>query len=477
MDARKLVGFAIGPVVSGGLGVITLPVMAWTFPPADIGRLSMLQLLISLGVIIFSLGMDQAYVREYHEVNDDARKKLLISAAFPGFVIFIVLAGLIAVFFPTLPALFAFHVPSGAWSIGLLLAIAVALISRFLSLVLRMREQGLAFSLSQSLPKLLFLLVILFAWVFDSPSFDLLLAANVATLAIVLVAYAYLTRAAWVPGDGGLFDLSAMYRMMRFGWPLIFGGIASWAVMTIDKALLQRLSTLDELGIYAIAASIASAVGLATVIFTTVWVPTVYKWHAEGDAWPRIQTASQYAMAACCLAISVAGILSPLAAQVLPARYALVPLLIPACMTLPLFYALSEATAVGLGLERKSIYSMFASLLGAAASLLVGFWLVPELGARGAAVTAVVAAAVFVIVRTEFAHHVWHPIARKGIYTPVVGLSIGVCLYAISNIDATRYWSLIWGVVLFGSTWFYRRNIELALSSMLSLFREWRRVL
>lgn len=476
MDARKLIGFAIGPVVSGGLGVITLPVMAWTFSPADIGRLSMLQLLISLGVIVFSLGMDQAYVREYHEVNDDARKKLLISAVLPGFFVFIVLASLIAVFSPTLPALFAFHVSSGAWSIGLLLAIAVALISRFLSLVLRMREQGLAFSLSQSLPKLLFLLVVLFAWVFDSPSFDLLLSANVATLAIVLIAYAYLTRAAWIPEAGGLFDLSAMRRMMRFGWPLVFGGVASWAVMTIDKALLQRLSTLDELGIYAIAASIASAVGLATVIFTTVWVPTVYKWHAEGDAWPRVQAASQYAMAGCCLAISVAGVLSPLAALILPARYASVPLLIPACMTLPLFYALSEATAVGLGLERKSIYSMFASFLGAAVSLTAGLWLVPALGARGAAVTAVVAATVFVIARTEFAHRVWHPMARKPIFAPVMGFSVVTCLYAISDQNTVRYWSLAWGGILLCSAWFYRQKLQFFATQIIGLFRKWKRI-
>lgn len=474
MDARKIAGFAMGPVVSGVLGVITLPVMAWTFSAADIGRLSMLQLLTSLGVITFSLGMDQAYVRYFHDADDEARPKLLIAAVLPGFVTLTLLAGTIMLFWPTLPALLAFDAMSDLWSIGLMAAIAVALVTRFLSLVLRMREQGVAFSLSQSLPKLLFLFVVIYAWNFGATSFDLLLVANVATLAIVLFAYAYYSRSAWIPGILAAFDWAAMQRMMRFGGPLVLGGIASWSVMTLDKVLLRHFSSLDELGFYSLAASFSSAISVATLLFTTVWVPTVYKWHSQGDAWPRVQAASQHAIAACCVVIAVAGILSPAVALILPSRYKLVPLLIPACMTQPLFYALSEATAVGLGLGCKSLYSMFASLLGAAAGLGAGAWLMPVLGARGAAVSAVVGAAVFIIARTEFAHRVWRPVARKRIYVPVAALSVGTCLYATSDLNTIGYAALAWGVVLFAVLWKYRGSLQFAITSFLQLLRDWR---
>lgn len=470
-----MVGFAVGPIFSGVLGVITLPVMAWTFSAEDIGRLSMLQLLTTLGVIVFCLGMDQAYARDFHEVGEESRPGLLVAAALPALAVFWLVAGGVMLFAPELPAKLAFGIPSVVWSAGLLVSALLALISRLLSVSLRMREQGLAFSLSQSLPKLLFLLVMVGAWILHVASFDLLLLAYVSTLALVLFAYCYYTRSEWISGISSPIDWSAMRRMFRFGAPLVLGGLASWAVMTLDKVLLRNSSTLEELGIYSVAASLASSVGVATVLFTTIWVPTVYKWHAQGDEWPRVQAASRHATAACSLALTIAGALSPAVALLLPNRYALVPLLIPACMTLPLFYALSEATAVGLGLGRKSIYSMVASLSAACSGFAAGALLVPGLGARGAAVAAVVAATVFVLVRTEVASRTWRPIPRAEIYSVVLTLSLLASAYAVSDLTFTGYWTMAWCGVLLGATWLFRGSVQLGVTSLQRFLHEWRR--
>jgi O-antigen/teichoic acid export membrane protein len=331
----------------------------------------------------------------------------------------------------------AFGHASSKWAFGLLIAVLIALLSRFLSLVLRMREQGLAFSLSQSMPKLLFLLAVLGAWTAQLNSFDVLVAANVATLALVLAAYGYNTRSAWMPGLGTPFDWTAASRMIKFGAPLVLGGTASWMVMNQDKLLLRNLSTMQELGIYSVAASLASAVGVATVLFTTVWVPTVYKWHAQGDGWPRVQAAVRHVNAASFFVIAVAGALSPIVKLVLPERYALVSVIIPACMTLPVFYALSEATAVGIGIARSNIYSMLASILGGIAGFFVGMLLVPAFGARGAAISAVIAGAVFVIARTEFAHRIWKPVIRGNCWDHVHTMH-GLC-----NGKRSEHWQVV----------------------------------
>ena len=72
MDRSKIIGFALGPIITAILGLASLPILAWYFSTEDIGRISMLQVVISFTVILFSLGLDQSYVREYHQVKNKA---------------------------------------------------------------------------------------------------------------------------------------------------------------------------------------------------------------------------------------------------------------------------------------------------------------------------------------------------------------------------------------------------------------------
>ena len=67
LNIRKIFGFSIGPLGGAVLGFLTLPITAWFFSSEDIGRIALLQIVIGFTTVLFSLGLDQAYVREYHE--------------------------------------------------------------------------------------------------------------------------------------------------------------------------------------------------------------------------------------------------------------------------------------------------------------------------------------------------------------------------------------------------------------------------
>ena len=70
MNLSKIAGFALGPVLSALLGLLTVPLMAWTFEPEVIGKVAMLTTFLAGCSLVFTLGLDQAYVREYHEEED-----------------------------------------------------------------------------------------------------------------------------------------------------------------------------------------------------------------------------------------------------------------------------------------------------------------------------------------------------------------------------------------------------------------------
>ena len=66
MNPKKIASFALGPIGGAALGFITLPIITWFFSQEDVGRMAMLNVAVSFSILLYTLGLDQAYVREFH---------------------------------------------------------------------------------------------------------------------------------------------------------------------------------------------------------------------------------------------------------------------------------------------------------------------------------------------------------------------------------------------------------------------------
>ena len=157
MNLKSIAAFAVGPVAGAALGFITLPIIAWFYTAEDIGRIAMLQVMVSFCLLVFSLGLDQAYVREYHDASQ--KPALLKTSLLPGLSLLFIVLGL-CLLMPKLISTVLFSIDSTAISLMVVVCLLSSFVSRFLSLILRMEERGLAYSMSQVLPKLIFLLAI-----------------------------------------------------------------------------------------------------------------------------------------------------------------------------------------------------------------------------------------------------------------------------------------------------------------------------
>ncbi|MFD1879644.1 lipopolysaccharide biosynthesis protein [Vibrio chagasii] len=163
MNLKKILLFAIGPLLTAILGVITLPLLSWFFNQEDIGRLSIFQAIISLSGLFFTLGLDQAYVREYHE--QDNKNKLFKSCILAPICMLIILAFLY--YFSNISAsLFLFDVDSKVINFILISSILCYVLSHFLTINLRMQEKALAYSLSKAAIKTIFVLFLVFTVIF-----------------------------------------------------------------------------------------------------------------------------------------------------------------------------------------------------------------------------------------------------------------------------------------------------------------------
>lgn len=445
MNTRKIIHFAIGPIGAAALSLITLPFVTWFFSVEDVGRLTMLQVTLGLSVSLFSLGLHQAYVREYHEEND--KGALLKAAMLPGAAL-LIFCSVVLVLLPYSISEVFFDIDSGKLTFLLVLGVFSSFLINFLAHIVRMQERGLAFSATQVLPRLALLIFIgLILLLGLTNSFENLMSMSVLSLISSLTLFLGLTRRSWLPALQARLNVVLMKKMLRFSLPLLAGSLAYWGLTTMDRFFLRMYSGLEELGVYAVSATLAGAVGVVSTIFSNLWHPMVYKWVKEGADPSRIQRVYENMMIFVALLWSSAGMLSWVLVYFLPAEYKAIEYLIVACISMPLFYMLSETTVVGIGITRKTSFSMFASIAAFVVNALLNYILIPEYGASGAALASVVAFFVFFVLRTESSAYLWQSFPRVKLYIVSSCYMIATAVMVL-NKAGIKHFIFVWMVVL-----------------------------
>lgn len=446
MKPKNIAFFAIGPIGGAVLGFLTLPLVTWFFSQENIGRMAMLQVAISFCTLLFTLGLDQAYVREFHETK--SQPALFKTVFLPGFLLLSIVITVLLISGNTI-SLYLFEIDSILLSVLVAVAILSSFSSRFLSLILRMKEQGLAYSMSQVLPKL-FLILIIGGYVSFATNKSILnlVLANVTAIFFVCIIYAWNTRKEWLIGLKEKVDYGYLKELLKFGMPLILGGLAFWGLTATDKVLLKELSDFEQLGLYSVAVSFAAAATIFQSIFSTVWAPTVYKWAAANEGLDKIYKVNRYVLLVVIVLFCLGGLFSWVVTFILPDDYNAVQWILISCLGFPLLYTLSETTVVGLGITRRSGLSMLAALLAFLINLIGNWWLIPTWGATGAAVSTCVSFWFFFILRTEFAIYVWKPIPRLILYVYTSLLVMGAVISSMYGKTYTYELTAFWSIVL-----------------------------
>lgn len=417
MNINKILAYTVGPVGTAAIGFITIPIMTWFYSIEDIGRVSMLPLAVSLSIILFTLGLDQAYVRGYYEASN--RASLLKYTIFPGLILVIVFYSFLLFLWPNLISEMLYDVSSVTLSIVTSLCFILAFISRFLSLILRMEERALAFSMSQLIPKLLFLLFVLGGiWLgLKKNIYNLIFAHTLSFISIFLVLL-WNTRHQLFLSIKNKINYLQLKSALVYGFPLMVGGLAFWTLSVTDKLSLRYLSSFKELGLYTVAMSIAGVVAIFSGIFNTIWSPLVYKWMNDDSKIDviKIENISFNLLAVIYFVVVISGLFSWILIYFLPKQYYSIQYIISICLFAPLLYTLSEVSSIGIAITRKTYLSMIASVLAMILNLLTNYILVPPYGAVGAAFSTTLSFLLFYVLRTELSRNIWYYKQKNNTY-------------------------------------------------------------
>lgn len=417
MTLGTLLSYSAGPIGAAFISFITLPFLAHFFSAEDVGRYSLLMVVLSLSTMVFSLGLNQSYVREYHEY--EFKPSLILISTLPC-VLAMFLLILLYVLMPFSLSHFLFDVDSKLFSILVILSIFISVLCNQYSHVLRMEERPLLFSFSAVLPRAIFLLLLgLLVFLSDSKDFDVVIYANLGSLFLQLTFFLVTVPIIFLSFKANI-DFEKLKQMIRFGLPLIFGGVAFWGIASVDRFLLKHYASLTELGIYSMAVSFASIGSIFTSIFGTIWHPLVYKWNQNGIEPDKLQRVLDLAAVAIAVIWSLTGLFGWFVAFLLPSDYADVVFILPLCIAVPLLYLLSEITQIGIGISRKTFYSMLISVFALVVNVIINLLLLEQYGAYGASVASAFAFMFFLLGRTEISFRLLPVFKRSRMYSVVI---------------------------------------------------------
>jgi len=414
MTLKKIISFAFGPILSAVLGFITVPIFTHFFSVEDIGKLALLNVFVSLCIMIFSLGLHQAYVREYYEYKDS---NTLLKMAYISSISIFLLGSSIFYFLPFSLSFLLFEVNSVFISVMIFFLIFFALVMHFILHALRMKGKGVLYSLSVVLPKIMVLLFLVILFLFNfSYNFTTLFLIQVSASILANITFLFVTKRSWLPSIFKKIDKVMLKKMIKFSLPLVAGGLAFWAMTATDRFFLRIWSSYEELGYYSVAMSFASVATILSSVFSNLWHPTIYKWIKEGIDTKKVQQVVEIMLLVILTIWALAGCFSWLVSYMLPKKYVHIDYLVILCMIYPLLYVFSETTVVGIGISKKSHYDMFASLFAFCVNIILNYLLIPSYGAEGAAIASAIAFFIFFIIRTESSAYLWYSFSRKKIY-------------------------------------------------------------
>lgn len=427
---RQSAAYGTATILSRATLLVSLLVLPYLLTPRDYGALSMLVAVTALIVIIVPMEISQGLARHYAPAPE-AQKKAYASSA-RSFLLIMLLAFLIlgqlfaeplcvlilgdtafllafriALVQMALYCLFLFHQNQCRWEFRTAEFVLISLVFAFLNLALSI---GLAFMI-------------------DPPLVGVVLGQLLGT-AIAAGLGAFGLRRSFVLA----IDKPKLRELLSFSLPLVPASVALYANVYGSRLILNALSTLDDVGLYTLAAQIGGIATLGMVGVQMAITPLVMANHHKPETPAQLARLFEAFYGSSVVVCLLLGLFAPELIYFvgLPAFSASGPLVL--ILAPALLLAQMYVFAPGFAVAKKTLWQMWVSIGSAALGLASNFWLIPWFGIAGAAYATLVSGVSFLFLWFLFSQRLypvpvrWAPIAAAtvgGIALGVVGQSLG----------------------------------------------------
>jgi O-antigen/teichoic acid export membrane protein len=383
--------YGTATILSRATLMVALLVLPFILSPREYGALSMIVTVAALVAILAPLEIAQGLARFYATAESSAKKAwagtawtflVVMSAAFltlgqllaePLATLIFGDAGYLTVFriallFMTVNCVFLFLQNQFRWEFRAAEYVLISLVFSFLTLALSI---GLGL-------------------LFDRPLLGVVLGQTLGAIIAVALGVFGLRRSFLL----GV-DLAKLREMLRFSLPLVPAGVALFLSVYASRLILNGLASLEDVGLYTLAAQIAGIATLGIVGVQGALTPHIMAHHHDPATPGHLARLFEVFVGYAVVASLALGLLAPEFIQYLsnPAYAAagpLVLLLAPAALLSQMY-----VFAPGFAVAKRTMTQMWVSMASALSAVAANLVFIQLWGTMGAAIATLIAATVF----------------------------------------------------------------------------------
>ena len=396
--------FSIGPIVGAVFSFITIPIITYFISPSEYGRVSMFTLFQNVLGMIAYLGLDQAYIKFYHDEED--KEKLMLHSIVPA----LSLAVLVSI------GVFLLKEPLATWLYGstedlscvyiLIPYLPFFVVERFILIKYRMEQKGMLYSFFSIFSKaaLLVLSVLTLKYYlcgYQSVIYSTVLAQILTTVLLIISCYKNnkITVSEW--------EWSYVKTLLKYSLPLIPATIVGWVLNSMDKIMIRSLCDYQQLGLYDTALKIVSVLAIVQNCFSTFWSPIAFKWNKEKKETEKFEEVGK--ILSIIMVSMFMGILTfkEVIIKILSPDYYNAVEILPFLLIYPIMYTVSEVTVVGIYFSGISVTTIIVAVCSCVLNVTLNSLLIPKYGAIGASIATGCSYILFFWLRTIISRKVW----------------------------------------------------------------------
>lgn len=409
--------------------LLAVPIYAHLLSVADFGILSLLIVSAALLGMIAGLGVNNSVQRFYFDPElPEHERPSLISTGLLQLTITAGLATLVGFVLATMLRDELANSLGISWTLALV-ALAIVLpeqLSQYLLDSVRLHFAPLKFCLIALVKNFgAVLLGLLFLIQFDMGVLGLLLGQALAAMLAVPVGLLMVRRDLTLR-----VDRAVAAKVFRYGYPFVFAAAAYWVFGSMGNWMLGALSSIEQVGLFAIGLKFAAVMTFIISAFAQAWSPFALRMYGQDPDylanWSRIFSGWFFLLA---LAGFTLALFAPEMMRILtPEPYWPAADILAIGSVGLVLYGTVQMTVLGISIAKRTVLITYAAWMAAGTAVLLDLILIPPLGAVGAAIAALAAYAVLtstMLYWTQRLHPMPLEYRKLGYGVAVVAASLG----------------------------------------------------
>jgi len=381
--------YGIGSIFSRFFGFLLMPIHTNIFSPEEYSIPTLLFASLSILNLIFSYGLDAAFLRFFIIEDSKKEKQRIFSTAFLMLLGTGVCFSSIMILCPIPFSKMIFqrteHITLIQLAGGILLIDALCLLP---FLVLRAEEKSTRFIVLKSLNVIVSLFLNIVFVVILRQGVESIFVANLITSAFTLLLVIPIILHWFRPA----FHRTILVELLRFGLPYIPSGMAVLIMDKIGNFFINRMIGNEATGIFSAGVKLGMFMALIVAGFRFAWQPfflETSKQEKASQIFARVLT--YFIMVTGFLFLMVSYFIKEIVGfqisgvGLIGKDYISGIQIVPLVMLAYIGYGIYANFIVGIYLKNKTIYFPFVTILGAIVSITLNIFLIPHMGINGAA--------------------------------------------------------------------------------------------